>query len=291
MPMTSLTSNDILVTMRQFIINDIDGLTATYKECKTDEERREFIEACQHVVVNGWDNNANPETVKLLKENDFFVCVLGPIIHTPKRFFLNRTLNNSHLGMIQHFARYCLFRALFDMYKDDNIVSDIIDLPLKKNWFLTTKEKLDREFALCEFMLDNLTFKFKSPEDLADFERSLNRNSTCASILLVSAYFSLVATVGVASFYLPPLIHPLEKYVFIALARLGVNRYDKQLRATHMLFKSKLQLLSLQTDLNINKFIFLQKDEILKVMDRNTSEIEVDIGVGEDERLPLLRLA
>ncbi len=274
----SLTSYDILVSLRQFINSNLDGLLVSYQECKTDEEQDGFIEACKYLVVNGWDNNFNPEMTVLVRTNDFLSSVLGPILISPQTFFANRELNDTYLQLAKYFARYCVFRTLFEMYKDRIIKSENIDLPLKKNWFLVTKEKLDQEFRNGEFAVGNLIFKFNTPKDLIDFENSLNRKSTCTTILLVSAYASLMLAVGVGSFYYPPLIHRFEKFVILAIGDIAVRRYDKQIKKTHMLFKSKLELLTLQTDRDLKKFILLTKDEILKAIDNNTNETHDDFA-------------
>lgn len=97
-----------------------------------------FINQCQYIVKNGWNDNIKDIDDKV----DFFSGVLNPLLVNPaKHAFKNKKISEDGEKVIMYFTRLALFRLLFDVNKIKHCIEH------SHAWFSQMKSNLDKEFA------------------------------------------------------------------------------------------------------------------------------------------------
>ncbi len=135
-----LSLADIIVTVRLTISHNMFGLGAAFEEC---ENKEMFVKRCRQFVA-GYNSDLLDDQF----DDYFFSETLHSVLVTPSsHLFKNR--NDIHANddpIIIHFGKYCLFREIFELYKQKRISIPSQEIDELKEWFLFTKNNLDLEF-------------------------------------------------------------------------------------------------------------------------------------------------
>lgn len=111
----ALSTNDFLITIKNFLNDQYSGFDVTINELETEEEKIQFLSTCLQIVENGWQIETSD-----LKNYDFFSDVLQKLMVNPlNNFFKNRGLDQIEEPFIILMVRLQLFFLICEYFNDN----------------------------------------------------------------------------------------------------------------------------------------------------------------------------
>jgi hypothetical protein len=293
--------NDIVVTIRNHLISNLDGIAVYYSECETPQAEDAFIKIVKHIILHGWDEayiSQNP--------NEFVSYKLNHLLVDPtNQFFVARDDIDAYSNpIIIFFTRYCLLGALLDLYK--SIECQPEKKAELKEWFLATKQTLDNEFdSLCNIgiqisydneivanrqeiikIIERAKSRFELYRDGYNWLTSVRMFRTVLVIvtLLVSAYrIASKEERDVESYLL--VLASLMLVGIVIYSENHTNNYAReteQASNSYSFFKSYLaaQLpIAARTDSSMQKFVFVKGEDIENIFKDNSLKVIISLAV------------
>ncbi len=285
----SLEANDILIRVRQFMMNKFNGFDQCLKEYQNNNEKSNcFIKQCQYLVEKGWDENIDCSE----EEVDFFSGVLKPLLVNPaKSAFQNKNISADNEKVIKYFTRLALLRMIFDAHTKYLYVYNPCD------WFNSVKSHLDKEFtSLCSV---NITYSREKLNNLKELD-----NAIIEKKCVRQNYRKNISPIiwGVAAFYC---VFKYTKDLFSPQVRMSIfflftacflyYKYHQlnYFSASHdlTLFNQRKQEfegnIKLSLDQNIKKFFFIADEEIKRLSEVGISAV-INNQEGSSKYVPVL---
>lgn len=173
----SLELNDVLINIRQYIDNPVQGFSQCLEGYKNDQDKMQiFITQCQHLIEKGWDESFqksyfhdNPEID--YDEVGFLETVLKPLlVDSDKYIFKNKNLSKNAKQAVTIFVKLALLRLLFCAQTDN-----VLKIENAYEWFSQKKAVLHGEFTrLSQLATDlNIQYNGNTITSIEDLEREI----------------------------------------------------------------------------------------------------------------------